>query len=237
MGAMGRVKPRQVARFVLGACAAGAALGGLRVLGFGAGWPGYLAEPARAAALAATMLMGGLGAALSVRGIMKRGRAECFVSESPRAGRVPVLLLAVPILWGHELLSPWCDSRAMLLLPGEAWRWLGVPLVLLGGVLSTLSVAQLGANFSGYVTLQEGHTLVTGGLYRRLRHPRYAGIIAYSLGLALVHRAVPGVLTAALVLAALAARIRYEEALLEREFGDAWRAYAARTPRLLPGVW
>jgi protein-S-isoprenylcysteine O-methyltransferase Ste14 len=32
-------------------------------------------------------------------------------------------------------------------------------------------------------------------------------------------------------------RIRLEEAVLERELGDAYRAYERRTRRLVPGIW
>ncbi|UNX56261.1 hypothetical protein MF406_08730 [Georgenia sp. TF02-10] len=45
----------------------------------------------------------------------------------------------------------------------------------------------------------------------------------------------PGPLLAALALTAvLTAKSRAEEAALAARFGDAYRSYAARTPRLLP---
>jgi protein-S-isoprenylcysteine O-methyltransferase Ste14 len=43
-------------------------------------------------------------------------------------------------------------------------------------------------------------------------------------------------LTLALILPLLA-RIRAEEALLVEEFGDKYRAYRARTSRLIPGIY
>jgi protein-S-isoprenylcysteine O-methyltransferase Ste14 len=95
----------------------------------------------------------------------------------------------------------------------------------------------LGRRFSGLVAIQEGHTLVTGGLYRWIRHPSYAGALVNNLGWVLVFRSVAGVLVLLPLVGLLLVRIRAEERLLASEFGREYDAYRQRTWRLVPGVY
>src|SRR5947207_8519182 len=44
------------------------------------------------------------------------------------------------------------------------------------------SHADLGTNWSITLELRESHTLVTEGVYRRIRHPMYAALLLYSIG-------------------------------------------------------
>jgi protein-S-isoprenylcysteine O-methyltransferase Ste14 len=79
---------------------------------------------------------------------------------------------------------------------------------------------------------------VTDGVYRRVRHPMYAALLLYSVGQALaLPNAVagPSYLTAMGLLFAF--RVGPEERMMRDEFGGAYDAYAARTRRLVPGVW
>jgi protein-S-isoprenylcysteine O-methyltransferase Ste14 len=95
----------------------------------------------------------------------------------------------------------------------------------------------LGHRFSGLVAIQPGHTLVTTGLYRVIRHPSYLGMLVNSLGWALAFRSGVGVLLTALLIPPLVARIRAEEKLLRSQFGDEYAVYRRRTSRLIPGVY
>jgi len=52
--------------------------------------------------------------------------------------------------------------------------------------LFQLSHADLGANWSITLEVREKHTLVTQGVYRRVRHPMYTALLLYSVGQALV---------------------------------------------------
>lgn len=81
---------------------------------------------------------------------------------------------------------------------------------------------------------QRAGRLATTGLYARMRHPQYVGFVLILAGFLLQW---PTLLTLAMfpVLVAMYAWLaRREEADMERAFGDAWRQYAARTPRFLP---
>ena len=125
-------------------------------------------------------------------------------------------------------------------LPGP--RWLpavaGLVLMWIGFALRFWAVRTLGRFFRVEVTVDSDQTLVDTGPYARLRHPSYTGLLVFYLGLGI---ALDSYLSAAaallLPLAAVVNRIHHEERLLLRELGEPYRAYSARTDRLIPGVW
>ena len=98
--------------------------------------------------------------------------------------------------------------------------------------------ADLGDNWSFTLQVREGHRLVTAGIYRRIRHPMYAAIYMVALAQAVL---VPNYISGSAMLAAFTAmvllRVGPEEQMMVDRFGDEYRAYAARTKRLIPGVW
>ncbi|CAB1114621.1 unnamed protein product [Ectocarpus sp. CCAP 1310/34] len=69
-------------------------------------------------------------------------------------------------------------------LLGGSLEILAGPGLLLGGAgLATVSALQLGRNFSPWPEPAEGGVLNTTGVYSLCRHPMYAGLVAFSLGL------------------------------------------------------
>lgn len=134
-------------------------------------------------------------------------------------------------------LPAYTDRIDFWTIDGDAIRWLGVAIFAAGGVLRLWPVFVLGRRFSGLVAIQRGHTLVTTGIYRVIRHPSYLGLLLTALGWALGFRSGVGLLLLALLIPPLFSRIRAEERLLDSQFGDEYRAYAARTPRMLPGIY
>ena len=132
---------------------------------------------------------------------------------------------------------PLCWRFGWLTFGGEALRWTGVVLYALGGALRLAPVYALGRRFSGLVAIQPGHQLLTSGLYAHIRHPSYLGLLVLSLGWALAFDSAVGVVSVALTLIPLVARMNSEEKLLAQHFGGEYEAYRARTARLLPGVY
>jgi protein-S-isoprenylcysteine O-methyltransferase Ste14 len=129
------------------------------------------------------------------------------------------------------------DRMDVLTFGGEGVRWAGVAVTLAGGVLRLWPVFVLGQRFSGLVAIQPGHTLVTSGIYRLIRHPSYLGMLISTLGWGMAFRSWVGVLFTLLFIPPLLARIRAEERLLGSHFGAGYEAYRARTWRLLPGIF
>jgi protein-S-isoprenylcysteine O-methyltransferase Ste14 len=78
--------------------------------------------------------------------------------------------------------------------------------------------------------------LVTTGPYRWLRHPIYAAVLYFAWAGALSHLALPAVALATLVTVGLGYRMLAEERMVSARYPE-YRDYAARTRRLIPGVW
>jgi protein-S-isoprenylcysteine O-methyltransferase Ste14 len=125
-------------------------------------------------------------------------------------------------------------------LPGSGWLWivLGALVAWSGIALRAWSIAILGRFFRRDVTVEEGQTVVTGGPYRFVRHPAYAGNLLVALGIGLMLANVVSIVAVVLlpVLGHLP-RIRVEEAALDRTLGEPYRRWAAGRARLVPGVW
>ena len=108
-----------------------------------------------------------------------------------------------------------------------------------GSVALTLwSVRTLGRQWALAARLVEGHELVTGGPYRYVRNPIYAGLLGMLLATGIAWSRPLGLVLGALVFCAgTVVRIRAEERLLRTAFGERWEAWAGRTPALVPGIW
>jgi protein-S-isoprenylcysteine O-methyltransferase Ste14 len=166
-----------------------------------------------------------LGLAIRVRGASGRDRSF-----------VPLTLSVV----GGIALGQFMARRAGLVLPGPGW-WpvaLGTLVFALGLALRARAVHELGRFFKFTVVVQTDHRVVDTGPYRLIRHPSYTGLLTIELGLGIAlgtWLSIPACLLPPLV--AFSIRLLTEERVLARELGEPYRAYMARTKRLIPGVW
>jgi len=200
---------------------------GLAILGRG-GFAAFFSDPALSGLAVAVGVM--CGFAIFSEGNLSSGERE------DRDNRW-VLVAFVAIGLAAAYLPAWCDAHELWTLDGEGVRWLGLALFVAGGVLRLWPVFVLGRRFSGLVAIQPGHTLVTGGLYRTIRHPSYLGMLVNALGWGLAFRSALGVILAALSIPPVLARIAAEERLLAAQFGAEYDAYRRRTWRLVPGLY
>jgi protein-S-isoprenylcysteine O-methyltransferase Ste14 len=173
--------------------------------------------------------------ALSILSFFAGGNVNAGVRED--RGNRWVIAVFVIIGFLNAYLPAYTDRKELWTIDGDAIRWLGVALFAIGGALRIWPVFVLGHRFSGLVAIQPGHTLVTGGIYRVIRHPSYLGLLINSLGWSLAFRSGVGVLLTGLLIPPLLARISAEETLLHSEFGDNYNAYRSRTWRLIPGIF
>jgi protein-S-isoprenylcysteine O-methyltransferase Ste14 len=127
-----------------------------------------------------------------------------------------------------------------LALPGNGWIWVGLGAVVAwsGIALRAWAIATLGRFFRRDVTIAADQVVVSTGPYRWLRHPAYTGNLLVALGFGLMLGNIGSLLVLGVVpFLGHVPRIRVEEAALERELGDPYRAFAAARARLVPGLW
>ncbi len=109
---------------------------------------------------------------------------------------------------------------------------------ILGGLLSTWSMA---ANkfFSSTVRLQHerGHQVASGGPYRYVRHPGYAGGIISMAATPFILGSQQALIPALAVIAGYIIRTALEDAFLKKEL-PGFDKYSTKVPyRLIPGLW
>jgi protein-S-isoprenylcysteine O-methyltransferase Ste14 len=119
-----------------------------------------------------------------------------------------------------------------------AVQFVGLAVFVLGMGLMTWAMA-VNSYFSLVVRIQRdrGHTVVTGGPYRYVRHPGYVGGILFQLGTPLLLGTLWSLIPAGLTALLLVVRTALEDRTLQDEL-EGYREYAQQTRfRLLPGVW
>lgn len=122
-------------------------------------------------------------------------------------------------------------------LPG----WLAWPALGLGLAADALTWRSLRANpyFSSQVRVQDdrGQVVIDAGPYARVRHPGYAGALAFTVSLPLALGSMWGLAAALLLVPVMAVRIDTEERTLRRGLAG-YAEYQARVRwRVLPWVW
>jgi protein-S-isoprenylcysteine O-methyltransferase Ste14 len=159
---------------------------------------------------------------------------------SSRKSRLEVALLTlawisffVPLVWAFSPVFAFADYP-LRKAPFAA----GVACYAAGLWLFHRSHADLGEFWSITLEVREKHRLVTEGVYRRIRHPMYTALFLYGLGQALVvPNWVAGPSYGAAFGLLFALRLGAEERMMRETFPGEYEAYAARTRRLIPGIW
>jgi len=145
---------------------------------------------------------------------------------------VAVGSLLLPILY---LFTPWL-AFADYPLPAPA-AWSGSVLMAVALALFYRSHVDLGMNWSATLEMRDGHTLITHGVYRSIRHPMYASILLWDVAQGLMLRNWLAGWTALATFALLyAVRAPREERMMCDSFGDDYRHYMRRTGRLIPRI-
>jgi protein-S-isoprenylcysteine O-methyltransferase Ste14 len=138
---------------------------------------------------------------------------------SPSLFRLSLVLTFAGYLgWGFWSAT---DPVKMDIRPAVAVA-VGAPLAAAG--LALFLVAEAGKHGVG-----AGTALVTTGIYARIRHPQYVGLILLHVGYPLVFRSFAALASTLLWAAFIFAWTRLEEKGLERRWGEAFRRYRERT--------
>lgn len=126
------------------------------------------------------------------------------------------------LAWADVRLPPWL-------------RWLGAGICLLTLPWFAWVHHILGHNFSSTLNIRANHTLITTGPYRWVRHPMYTAFYVLHLATILVTANLfLGLTWLAGLAVVITLRVDREEAMMIRQFGDAYHAYRGQTGRFLP---
>ncbi|MGD8501341.1 MAG: protein-S-isoprenylcysteine O-methyltransferase [Phycisphaerales bacterium] len=140
--------------------------------------------------------------------------------------------LVAPLFY---LFSPWLDL-ADYDLPGWA-GWIGTPVFAAAVFLLWRSHADLGRNWSATLRIRQEHSLITAGVYRRIRHPMYAAHLLWAVGQGLLlENWLAGWAFMATFIPMYLVRVPQEERMMLESFGDEYRQYMSRTGRIIPRI-
>ncbi len=157
-------------------------------------------------------------------------RLEPAVSRRLRAA---VFLAAIALLCVQFHIA-WLNDR---LWPVNRFVFFtGAALTAAGLVFCSWARAHLGRNWSGPVTIKQGHELVVTGPYAIVRHPIYAGLLVSFIGTVMVMAEVRAVLGFLLITLAHFHKLWLEEKWMRAQFGEKYEAYSSRVAALLPHV-
>jgi protein-S-isoprenylcysteine O-methyltransferase Ste14 len=150
-----------------------------------------------------------------------------------RLGYVLPLLIGGILIGAHR--APWSRWLATRLWPHSALPpRIGLALVVAGLAFAVWARMHLGRNWSGIVTVKEGHELIRTGPYAFVRHPIYTGLITAALGTAVVSATVRAALGVAIIAASFVVKSRVEERFMRETFGEQYARYREAVPALIP---
>lgn len=142
-------------------------------------------------------------------------------------------LFAVPAIYSFTGAPRFADHPFRPVL-----AWLGVLVLVSALLLFFHTHRRLGRFWSVTLEIRQNHGLVTDGIYRFVRHPMYSAYFLWALSQALL---LPNWIAGPAGLVGFgtlfAFRVRREERMMLAAFGDAYAEYAARTKRIIPGVF
>ena len=149
-----------------------------------------------------------------------------------RLAYVLPLAAAFYLLFRYEYGHAWLGARFVPETPMVPW--LGVVIMASGVAVAFWARFHLGANWSGVVTLKEGHELIRTGPYRTIRHPIYTGILLAFFGNVVQVGQVRGLIALLIIWLSFYFKARREESFLAQEFGPNFNEHIQRTGMFLP---
>lgn len=135
------------------------------------------------------------------------------------------------VIW-VSLFAVASSSRA------DAWALVpGTLLLLAGVVVRGRAMKDLGRLFLNHVSLTVDHRLMTTGIYRWVRHPSESGLLLICIGASwFAASPLAFFLTVMVLMPSTLTRIRLEDHLLARRFGEQFETYRRVTPSLAPSL-
>jgi protein-S-isoprenylcysteine O-methyltransferase Ste14 len=158
--------------------------------------------------------------------------------HEPRLSRllhVALILLAAILLAFHAHRMGWLNER--FLRATMIAYWAGLLMLAAGVAVAVWARCTLGRNWSGTVTVKEGHELIRSGPYRFVRHPIYSSLLLAILGTAIAIGEWRALVAFVAIIAAFVIKIRTEERFMRETFAGEYARYRAEVPALIPFIF
>ncbi|MCG2419816.1 DUF1295 domain-containing protein [Aequorivita sp. F47161] len=128
------------------------------------------------------------------------------------------------------------EVGAMRIYFPEIVFWIGVGMLGLGALVTTIAVLQLNIHLSPFPSPLPGSKLIVKGVYKFVRHPIYTGIIMAFIGFAIIADSGYKLLVAVILALLFYFKSVYEENRLMEVFTN-YSEYKKRSGRFLPKIW
>jgi len=174
------------------------------------------------------------------------GLSEAYLSYIKRSNRGTRKFgrdrLSLLIIWVTIPVGVYCSIKYQV----EFAPVLKVSLIAIGGIIVTIvgsiirwtAINQLKENFTVDVSIVENHQLNTSGIFSKVRHPSYSGLLMNYIGIGIAMTNLISLLIISIpILIAINYRMNIEEILLENEFEGAYRTYMKVTKRIIPFLY
>ncbi len=207
---------------------------GLPLLGWGIGQlPGFFHHPARVGYMVIIFMLQ-VFSALYNPGVSRKNKTSKRPGTKLKIDLMLIQIFSMAIVF----LAPFLDQRSILSLHiNNIIRYSGLILIIIGFLLMQIAEKFLNKQFSVEIMLQEHHELIQSGLYTYIRHPRYLGIFIFFSGISLIFNSLLGIILVIGLSCVLVWRMFAEEALMQQEFGEDWKAYCKKSWRIIPFVF
>jgi protein-S-isoprenylcysteine O-methyltransferase Ste14 len=128
--------------------------------------------------------------------------------------------------------------KMILISKGTFTIYLGYLFAAFGTIILVKSAKKIAlSNFIGFnASEQKPEKLVISGIYSKIRHPLYAGLILVFLGYFFFSGSVTAAVHLACLLVYLPFGIYFEEKNLIDLFGDQYKVYRIKVPAILPWI-
>ncbi len=148
---------------------------------------------------------------------------------------VAIAVVGLGVVPAICLIAGWHDADWSF---SPVLAWIGVVVILLYLWFFYRSHHDLGRNWSPTLEIREKHTLVTKGVYHYVRHPMYVSFWLMAVAQAcLLQNWIAGLAGLVGVGILYFFRVAKEEKMMVDTFGAAYRDYAKKTSRLIPGIY
>ena len=158
-------------------------------------------------------------------------------TDQKRDDRHSLLIIWLTIGISMPLASVLMKVHAPI-MQNEWITYFGLGVIVFGIVCRLWVIRSLGKFFTVDVAIREGHQLKTDGIYSVVRHPSYLfswlSFVGYGISL---NNWLSLAVVALAVLGAFLNRIRVEEDVLTKQFGEEYQKYRQRTKTIIPGVY